>query len=185
MHAKPLTDLSSKRTPERVTLDPVARRALQTLKDLLCKATIEPLFIIDPSKPFSLYMDSCDYAVGAILTQGRDSDHAEPARQDYPVAFTSAKLTETQQRWAIIEKEAYSALWRLQKFKHWLFGTVSTLYSDHNPITFLTDSTPKSSKLVRWSLALAEFNVVFCYRRGIENEAADCMSRMVYSFKKL
>ena len=67
--------------------------------------------------------------------------------------------------------------------EHWLFGTVVTLYSDHNPITFLTDSTPKSSKLVRWSLALAEFNVVFCYRRGIENEAADCMSRMAYSLK--
>ena len=48
---------------------------------------------------------------------------------------------------------------------------------------FLTDSTPKSSKLVRWSLALAEFNVVFCYRRGVENEATDCMSLMVYSLK--
>ena len=39
----------------------------------------------------------------------------------------------------------------LQKFKHWLFGTVVTLYSDHNPITFLTNSTPKSSKLVRYA----------------------------------
>jgi phospholipid-translocating ATPase len=183
MYAKPLTDLTGKRMPERIILGQLARSALQTLKDLLCNATFEPLFIIDPSKPFSLYVDSCDYAVGAILTQTREADNAGPARLDYPVAFASAKLTETQQRWAIIEKEAYSALWGLQKFKHWLFGTVVTLYSDHNPITFLTETTPKSSKLVRWSLALAEFNVVFRYRHVIENEAAACMSRMIYSLK--
>ena len=84
MYAKPLTDLTGKRTPERVILGPLARNALQTLEDLLCKATVEPLFIIDPSKPFSLYVDSCDYAVGAILTQTREADNAGPARLDYP-----------------------------------------------------------------------------------------------------
>jgi RNase H-like domain found in reverse transcriptase len=30
---------------------------------------------------------------------------------DCPVAFASAKLTTTQQRWAVIEKGAYAALW--------------------------------------------------------------------------
>jgi len=130
-------------------------------------------------KPFSLYVDSSDYAIGAILTQSGMSDTGEIYR-DYPVAIASAKLSSTQQRWATIEKEAYAALWGLQKFKHWLFGTSVTLYSDHNPITFLTQTTSKSSKLVRWSLALQEFNVTFCYRSGITNEAADCASRMVY-----
>ena len=178
-YAKPLTDLTSKSTPERVCLDSKAREALVSLKELLCQATIKPLHIIDVSKPISLYVDSSDYAVGAILTQSGVFGNGD-LYQDYPVAFASAKFSSIQQRWATIEKEAYAALWGLQKFKHWLFGTSVTLYSDHNPLTFLTRTTSKSSKLVRWSLALQEYNVTFCYKSGITNEVADCASRMVY-----
>jgi len=180
MHAKPLTDLTGKRSPERVIISTEVREALQALKDLLCEATIKPLFIIDVKQPFSLFVDSCDYAVGAVLTQSRVSGTGVQY-DNYPVAFASAKLTSTQQRWAIIEKEAYAALWGLQKFRYWVMGTHVTLYSDHNPITYLTETTPKSAKLVRWSLALSEFNVTFVYRAGRVNEAADCLSRMVYS----
>ena len=179
-HAKPLTDLTGKGTPERLTLSNEASLALNTLKDLLCRATMEPLIIIDVSKPFCLYVDACEYAIGAVLTQSVDLGEGQGCR-DYPVAFGSAKLSLTQQRWAIIEKEAYAALWALQKFKHWLFGTNVTLYSDHNPISYLTETTPKSSKLIRWALALQEFNVSFVYRAGRNNEAADCLSRLVFS----
>ena len=56
-----------------------------------------------------------------------------------------------------------------------------TLYSDHNPIVFLTESTPKSAKLMRWALAIQEFDVKFCYRKGSLNGAADCLSRNVGS----
>ena len=88
-------------------------------------------------------------------------------------------MTATQQRWATIEKEAYAALWALNKFKHWVLGAHIVLYSDHNPLTYLTESSPKSSKLMRWSLALQEFNVEFRYIRGVSNLASDCLSRMV------
>ena len=79
------------------------------------------------------------------------------------------------------QREAYASLWALQKYKYWIFGTRIILYSDHNPITFLTETTPKSSKLMRWSLALQEFDVEFRYRCGKFNEAADSLSRMVQS----
>ena len=74
MHPKPLTDLTSKRFADRIVCSKEAREALYVLKDLLCRATNDPLFIIDTSKPFLFYVDSCDYAVGAVLTQSRGSD---------------------------------------------------------------------------------------------------------------
>ena len=83
--------------------------------------------------------------------------------------FARAKRKETQQSWAVITLEVYAGLGRVQIVVRLLFGTGVTVYPDH--------------KLVRWSLVIAECNVVFRYRRGIENEAADCMSRMVYSLK--
>jgi hypothetical protein len=67
----------------------------------------------------------------------------------------------------------------LQKFKHWIFGRNVTLYSDHNPLTFLTETAPKSAKLMRWALALQELDVTFCYRKGSLNEVAECLSRDV------
>ena len=53
-----------------------------------------------------------------------------------------------------------------------------TIYTDSNPVTFLTETAPKSAKLMRWSLALQEYDVVFRYKAGKNNAAADCLSRM-------
>ncbi len=169
---KPLTDLTAKRVPDRIPFTQQERDALNLLKRTLAEAVEQPLKIIDMSKPFSLYVDSSDYAVGACLSQ-TDGDCQRP------VAFASCKLNIAQQKYATIEKEAYAALWALNKFKHWIFGRQVTLFSDHNPLTFLTDSTPKSTKLTRWALALQEFHVLFRYKAGHSNVAADCLSRNV------
>jgi len=140
---------------------------------MLCAAANESLAVIDWSKPFSLFTDASDMAVGAALTQPNNEGH------ECPIAFASSKLNTTQQKWATIEKEAYAALWVLNKFKHWVLGAQLILYSDHNPLTYLTESLPNSSKLMRWSLALQEFDVEFRYIRGSLNLASDCLSRMV------
>jgi len=42
---------------------------------------------------------------------------------------------------------------------------------------FLTESAPKSAKLMRWSLALQSYDVIFRYKTGKSNAAADCLSR--------
>jgi len=45
-------------------------------------------------------------------------------------------------------------------------------------MTFLTQASPRSTKLMRWALALSEFNVTFKYKEGKSNTAADCLSRI-------
>jgi hypothetical protein len=172
--AKPLTDLTSKRVANRVPWGESEQLAFDQLKQLLIRATEQPLNVIDCTKPFSIFVDACNYAVGGMLTQ--------PAADgtEQPVAFASCKLTPTQRNWATIEKEAFAVIWGLNKFKQWIFGTKVTVYSDHNPLVYLTETVPKSSKLVRWALALQEFDVQFRYKAGKYNEASDCLSRMVF-----
>jgi len=70
-------------------------------------------------------------------------------------------------------------LWALRKVKHWIFGSQVIIYSDHNPLYFVTETAPKSAKLMRWALALQEFDILFKFCSGNLNEAADCLSRMV------
>jgi hypothetical protein len=98
-----------------------------------------------------------------------------------PVAFASIKFNNTQRNWATTEKKAFGAIWALNKFRHWVFGRVVTVFTDHNPITYLTESSPKSAKLMRWLLGISEFDVTFKFRVGRLNEAADCVSRMTTS----
>ena len=106
------------------------------------------------------------------------SDPMTDNGQEKPIAFASAKLTPTQMNWSTIEREAYAVVFALRKFRNFVFGTKITIFSDHNPLMYLKECAPKSSKLTRWSLGLQEFDITWSFKPGSENQAADCLSRL-------
>jgi len=171
-HAFHLSELTKKGRPDKVIWGAKEQQAFDRLKALLIDAASAPLTIIDCTKPFTICVDASDYAVAAAVTQPDDNNHAKP------VAFASVKLNPTQSKWATVEKEAYAAIWALQKFQRWIFWCPVIVMSDHNPLTFLTQASPRSAKLMRWTLALSEFNVTFKYKEGKSNTAADRLSRI-------
>ena len=69
---------------------------------------MEPLYIVDFTKPFNLFVDASGYATSAVLTQTDDNG------KELPVAFSSTKLNATQSSWSTIEREAYAALLALK-----------------------------------------------------------------------
>ena len=82
--------------------------AFDQFKRALCKATmegLEPLYIVDFTKPFNLFVDASGYATSAVLTQTDDNG------KELPVAFSSTKLNATQSSWSTIERER-----RMQRF---------------------------------------------------------------------
>jgi len=93
-------------------------QSFEELKRLLCKATLEPLYIVNFAKPFNLFVDASLHTVSAILTQTGGDDGTE-----LPVAFTSTKLSQAQTAWSTIEQEAYAVLVALKKYRSWIFGT--------------------------------------------------------------
>ena len=99
-----LTDLTAKSVPAKLPWGPPQQQAFDELKQLLCKATTEPLYVVDFSKPFDLFVDTSNYANSAILTQ------TGPDGKEQPVAFSSMKLNATQSAWSTIEREAYAHL---------------------------------------------------------------------------
>ncbi|GBN00344.1 hypothetical protein AVEN_270116-1 [Araneus ventricosus] len=81
-------------------------------------------------------------------------------------------------RWATIEREAYAVQEALKKYDTWIFGARIQVISDHNPLTYLTQQTPHSAKLTRWSLALQRYDETLSYRRGSMHGNADSLSRL-------
>ena len=124
-------------------------------------------------EPFVLHTDASGVAVGATLGQ-LDQDGVES-----PLAFASHKLSGPQCAWATIEREAYAIIWALDKFHDIVYGSKITVVCDHNPLQYIRDCAPKSAKLLRWSLALQEFNLDIKYNRASDNVVADYLSRHV------
>jgi len=123
------------------------------LKQALIDAVQKPLYIIEWDKPFAIFVDASGFAVVGVLAQ----PYGEGGHR--PIAFHSAKLTKTQQKWATVELEAYAAISARKKFRAWIFGGPEViLYSVHNHLTYLTMAVRRSAKLMRWSLALQDFD---------------------------
>ena len=171
--AKPITDLTGKHIPNRVPWGLKQDQALSKLKELLKIATLCPLQAIDSKQSFTRHVDASDDSVAGVLTQ-LDIDGKWK-----PVSFASSKLSRTQRAWAIIEREAYAVVWAMQKFRHWIFGSTIYIYSDHNPLTYLTNNAPKNAKLMRWALSSADQDIIFRYKSSEKNAAADALTRLM------
>ncbi|GFV91459.1 retrovirus-related Pol polyprotein from transposon opus [Trichonephila clavipes] len=158
--AVPLTSLSAK----------VAYEAFVKLKELPCEVT--SLATPDANLPFQVHCDASDYGVGCCLTQ-------QDTKGIYrPIAFASQKFNATQKNWASIEKKAWAVLYGLNKFDKWIYGAKVEIISDHNPLKYLNQTTPKSPKLTRWALALQRWNHSITHRPGIQHRSADALSRL-------
>ena len=97
------------------------------------------------------------------------------------VVNVPTKLSARQLHWSTIEKECYAIIWALRKFKSFIFGTPTKIQTDHNPLRYLTETSPKNSKLMRWLLAIQTYpHLSFEFKTGNNNVAANCVSRMVY-----
>ena len=168
--AKPLTDLTHKDRPNTVQWEEAHERAFVSLQRSLCSPPV--LVIPCVGEPFVLHTDASGFAVAAALGQ------LDQKGIERPIAFASQKLSGAQLGWAIIEKEAYAIIWSLNRFREIIFGSRITVFCDHNPLQYIKECAPKSAKLLRWSLALQEFDVEVKYTKGSQNVVADYLSRI-------
>ena len=167
--AKPLTDLTGKHSPNVLPWENEQQCAFELLRGKMCSAHV--LRIPQLGRPYTLHTDASGSAVGATLGQ------LDEAGVEQPLAFASQKLSGPQTAWATIEREAYAVIWALNRFRDIVYGTKVTVYCDHNPLQYVRECAPKSAKLLRWAMALQEFDLEFRYTKGSSN--ADWLSRAV------
>lgn len=80
----------------------------------------------------------------------------------------------------MIEQETLALLWALQHFEVYL-GCSSlpvTVFTDHNPLTFLSRMYNHNQQLMRWALIAQDYNLNIEDKKGSENILADALSRM-------
>ena len=168
--AAPLTDLTKKSVPNKVTWAPVHQKSFDKLKSMLSSQPV--LRLVDMTKTFSLQTDASDVGVGGALLQ-LDEDG-----ERWPVAYASRKLKGAEINYSVIEKECLAIVWCIKKFYRYLYGKHFCLETDHQPLKYLQTATQLSGRLMRWSIYLQQFNFTVCSIKGSENVGADCLSRL-------
>ena len=165
----PLTDLLKAKA--EYIWSSTCQNAFDSVKALLCSAPVlaAPRF----DQPFKLHVDASNVGVGAVLLQ------ENAAGIDCPVSFFSRKFNKHQYNYSVIEKEALALVWALQHFDVYVGSGVSslTVFTDHNPLTFLKSLQNPNQRLMRWTLFLQPYNLDIRHIKGTDNVIADALSR--------
>ena len=169
-----LTELTKGRRSKVLKLNKDQLEEFENLKTELCNITSLHTPVFDGVTPFIVETDASSHSVAAALAQ------SQPDGREFPIAFASAKLTESQRNWSTIEREGYAVIFALRKFECYLIGSPVIIITDHNPLSYICDSSPKSARLVRWSMSLQKFDVMAIkHRKGVDNVNCDSLSRLM------
>ena len=167
--AKPLTDLTKGAAPRQVKWSEECDESFNRLKKAISSAPVCCLPI--PGKPFVLRTDASEIGMGAILFQ----EHEDGLR---PVSCASKKFNSAERNYATIEKECYALVWGVQKFAVYLYGVQFVVQTDHAPLKCLHRLKSTSGRITRWALQIQPYSFTVESIPGVDNVAADYLSRL-------
>ena len=163
---KPLTELLKK--GKRSDWTARHQTSFEDMRDALCHEPVLQCPRLD--EPFILTTDASDYAIGAVLSQGKIGE-------DRPVSYASRIMNSAEKNYTATEKECLAIVEYIKYFRHYLYGQKFTVVTDHQALTWLHTTKDIGSRLMRWRLRLLEYEYDIKYKPGKTNKNADALSR--------
>ncbi|GJV82906.1 retrovirus-related pol polyprotein from transposon TNT 1-94 [Tanacetum coccineum] len=120
--------------------------------------------------PFEIMCDASDFAVGAVLGK-RKTKHFQP------IHYASKTMTDAQAHYTTTDKELLAVVYAFEKFWSYLVLSKTIVYTDHSALKYLLAKQDAKLRLLWWILLLQEFDVIIRDKKGVENLAADHLSR--------
>ena len=166
----PLTSLLSPKVDFIWTHE--CQHAYKNVKTLLSHDPV--LSAPDLSRPFKLEVDASGVGAGAVLLQ------EDVCGVDHPVCYFSRKFNKHQIRYSTIEKETLALLLALQHFEVYVGSSPLpvVVYTDHNPLVFLSRMYNHNQRLMRWALIMQDYHLDIRHKKGSEKVLADALSRL-------
>lgn len=122
-----------------------------------------------------LYTDASPVGLGAVLVQKRDNE-------EIVIAHAAKSLTDTEKRYPQTQREAYAAVWGVERFYFYLYGRKFTLRTDYRALQFIFKKEIPTNKRAcsraeSWALRLQAYSFDVEYIKG-EKNIADSFSRL-------
>ncbi|GJT10218.1 putative reverse transcriptase domain-containing protein [Tanacetum coccineum] len=138
--------------------------AFQTLKQKLCSAPI--LSLPEGTKNFVVYCDASHKGFGAVLMQ-----------REKVIAYASRQLKKHEENYTTHDLELGAVVFALRLWRHYLYGTKCTVYTDHKSLQYILDQKELNMRQRRWIELLSDYDCEIRYHPGKANVVADALSR--------
>jgi hypothetical protein len=154
-----------------VTWTDEEKRAFFKLRDALTSDSI--LKHPEWDQPFELHTDASHSGLGAVLSQRVDG-------KECVIAYASRALAKTEIPYSVWELECLAMIWATRLFRMYLTNTKFKIFTDSRAAKSLVEANDAAAggRLLRWRLALTEFEFEVYHRKGEKNGNADGLSRL-------
>ena len=138
----------------------------------LREALINPPVLVYPdfTEKFILTTDASGVGIGAVLSQVQKG-------QERVVAYASRTLNKAERNYSATERECLGIVWATDHYQYFLLGAPFTIYTDHNPLSYLRSVSQPQGRLARWILKLEQYDYEIRYKPGKSIPHADALSR--------
>ncbi|XP_043229709.1 uncharacterized protein K02A2.6-like isoform X1 [Amphibalanus amphitrite] len=149
--------------------------SLDQVKRVLTSGSV--LMRFDLTLPLKLVTDASSVGVGAALV------HVLPDGTERPVCFASRTLTATEQKYAMVEKEAVAVSFGVRRFSQYLYGKHFHLVTDNRALSHILNPQRElpalsAARMQRYALQLAAFSYEVELRKSENMGLADVLSRL-------
>ncbi|GJR57888.1 putative reverse transcriptase domain-containing protein [Tanacetum coccineum] len=138
--------------------------AFQLIKQKLCSAPI--LALPEGSEDFVVYCDASHKGLGAVLMQ-----------REKVIAYASRQLKVHEKNYTTHDLELGSVVFALKIWRHYLYGTRCTVFTDHKSLQHILDQKELNMRQRRWLELLSDYDCDIRYHPGKANVVADALSR--------
>jgi hypothetical protein len=143
----------------------VAQKAFEDLKVAMSSTPV--LVLLDFDYHIVIKTDACESGVGAILSQ-----------RGHPVAFFSKALSKINHKLSVYEKEFLAVLMVVDKWHSYLSRQPFVIKIDHKSLCHLQDQSLSTDMQRKAMVKLAGLQFTLQYKKGVDNKAANALSRM-------
>ncbi|GJW23830.1 putative reverse transcriptase domain-containing protein [Tanacetum coccineum] len=138
--------------------------AFQLTKQKLCSAPI--LALPEGSEYFVVYYDVSHKGLGAVLMQ-----------REKVIAYASRQLKIQEKNFTTHDLELGSVVFDLKIWRHYLYGTKCTVFTDHKSLQHILDQKELNMRQRRWLELLSDYDCDIRYHPGKANVVADALNR--------
>nr|GFA17558.1 putative reverse transcriptase domain-containing protein [Tanacetum cinerariifolium] len=160
--AKPLTFLTQKN--KDYVWGEEQEKAFCTLKEKLCNAPV--LALPDGPNDFVVYCDVSHQGFGCVLMQ-----------RGKVIAYASRQLKIHEKNYTTHDLELGAVVFALKIWRHYLYGTKSIVYMDHQSLQYIFNQKELNIRQRRWLELLSDYECEIKYHPGKANVVADALSR--------
>ena len=153
----------------------LSNAASQTFREIKVKMT-ETLVLRYPDfiKVFEVSCDASGVGIGGVLSQ-----------EGNPIALFSEKLNDAKRRYSTYGKEFYAIVQSLRFWRFYLLHIEFVLFSDHQALRYLNSQKKLNTRHAKWVEFMNGYSFVINHCAGIENKAADALSRLTVTLHRM